>query len=488
MQETVQDTLAGWGNYPSFQGSDNVVYALDNDGNRIETIQPQASAVVVENETGYLRAIVGSREEPDRRLTFNRAYEGDMQIGSSIKPLAVYGPAFDIGYSLASNIANIPAPVTGWEVTDSDPGYPQTSQGEYGPVSLHQAIVNSLNISAARTVADLVTLPTSAKYLQQLGVDPVHIDETITGLSLGVSPVTPIEVAGAYSVIPRSGEYLQPVSFTLVRDSRDETVIDIEESRERRQGFRQTTAWMLNTALEDAVDHGTGTNADIEGMTTAGKTGTVVQNKGAFFAGYTPYYTSALWIGHDKFKAFDGGGTGGSVCAPLWKEYMTKIHEGLPDKEIYPGDPGSYGMVEGQVCKYSNMKLTPNCTPSETDWIAAGDLPIEECTICGAGGSGVTYCLETGMLATEYCPSTYYGAYPLFPESSPYYGWFEGGGLGAVSEYCTVHTADWYWSVMLPPEPSEEPVQSGDAYQPITPNEPGTGPDDSQSEPDQPAA
>ncbi len=486
IQEAVQSTLSEWDSYPSFQNSsDNVITQLDANGNPQEVIQPQAAATVVDNATGYLVAIVGSRDEPDQMLTFNRAYEGRMQIGSSIKPIAVYGPAFDIGYSLTSNVANLRVPITGWTVTDKDPGYPQTSQGDERPASLHESIVNSWNIAASRVLADFVTIPTSLTYLENLGVDTSRFldpttgvdNRTIVGLALGSAPITPVEVAGAYSAIPRGGEYRQPMSFNLVRDSNDNTIIDMEEQQERHQGFKQTTAWMLNQALTDAVDHGTGTNANIPGMTTAGKTGSVVDNKGAFFAGYTPYYTSALWVGSDAYKSFTKS-SGGGLCAPIWRTYMEKIHEGKTDKEIFPGDPSFYGMVKGRVCKYSNLKLTSRCDPTEEDWMAISDVPTMECNICGQGGGGYSYCSETGMRATEFCPSTYGGGGRKFPEGSAYalkYG--TGGGGGGSSSYCTLHNSDWYWGgievapVDTPP-PGPEPVPDPNPAPEPDPNPP----------------
>ncbi len=510
IQETVQETIASWDRYPDFRNSsDNEVTSTDYAGNQITIKQPQAAAVVVENETGYLRAIVGSRETPEDMRTFNRAYEGKMQIGSSIKPIAVYGPAFDMGYSLASSVANLPVPITGWPVTDTDPGYPQTSNGDMsGPISLHNAIVKSINIAAARTLADYVGIPSSSAHLQQTGVDPSHLSETIVGLALGASPITPIEVAGAYSAIPRGGEFLQPISFTKVLDSKGNVVIDAEAEREQHQGFKKSSAWMLNLALEDAVDHGTGTNAKIEGMTTAGKTGTVVQNKGAFFAGYTPYYTSSLWVGHDEFKSFESG-SGGAICAPLWKSYMSKIHEGLSDKEIFPGDPSQYGVVKGQVCKYSNMKLTSACSPSEEDWMAVTDIPTQECTMCGAGSS-VTICSVSGMPVGEFCPpethvTQYIRSFPPYSPYSVYYGTSReivdpetgivtyeptGGGSQYGGAPCNYHTAEWLAAqqaavievpqeeVMIPPVDDQTPVPD--------PEPPAPDPDVPPPEPDVP--
>lgn len=433
VQEIVQSTVANWDDYPAFKrGVEKVVTTTDSAGNPVEVVQPQCAAVVVDNRDeydGYLRAIIGARTEPTQALTFNRAYMGQMQIGSSIKPLAVYGPAFNEGYGLASSVANIQEPITGWPVTKTDPGYPQTSKGTPGPVSLRQAIVKSLNIAAARTLADYVTVDVSASYLQKLGVDDSHIDRTLVGEALGASPITPIEVAGGYATIARGGEYVEPISFTRVEDSDGNIVIDAEAERKRNPAFSRGSCWMLTQALTDAVDHGTGTRAKLSGMTTAGKTGTVVDNKGTFFAGYTPYYTSSLWIGHDNFQPFSSG-SGGGVAAPLWRTYMEAIHVGLEDKPILDYGPEEAGLVEVRLCEISNKLPRSSCS-TNTDWLPAEFVPTERCSSHSYGGEvsiqRQKFCSMTGLLATPYCPNTYY---------------VDDDELGdAVLEYCGVHKA-----------------------------------------------
>ncbi|MDL2238133.1 penicillin-binding protein [Christensenellaceae bacterium OttesenSCG-928-K19] len=479
VQDAVQDTVANWGNYPSFKNaSDNIAYEKDAAGNTIEVVQPQVAAAVIENDTGYLKAIVGSRTTPTSRLTLNRAKDGRLPIGSSMKPIAVYGPAFDTGYSLASGVANTKVPINGWP---EDPGYPTTSSSREGPISLHDAIVYSQNIAAARTLADYVGIDTSLKYLESLGVDTSKFEaneergtmdnRTVAGLALGIAPMNPIEVVGAYSTIPRGGEYLQPVSFNRVLDSEGNVVIDLEEERDQHQAFKETTAWQLNLALEDAVDHGTGTNANISGMTTAGKTGTVADHKGACFTGYTPYYTSCVWVGHDSTQAvFKGSEFASSVCAPLWKAYMTIIHEGLTDKENYPGEPEAYGMVQGTVCIRSNLKPGSGCSTS-TDWMPSAEIPELTCDMCG-GGYAIQICSETLLLATEYCPTPVesYVKTGSFPENSPYYSNY---GASAPTEVCNVHTAEWYAAYAAELERIRQEEEAAQAEPtPIPPEEP----------------
>lgn len=109
MQHIVQNTLATWEDYPGVSGAAG------------EDKIPQSAAVVIDQKTGELRAIVGGREAPEVRKGWNRAYQSATEVGSSIKPLSVYGPALDLGLSPASAVVNIPDPIVGW---DTETGYP----------------------------------------------------------------------------------------------------------------------------------------------------------------------------------------------------------------------------------------------------------------------------------------------------------------------------------------------------------------------------
>ena len=472
IQDAVQDTVANWGNYPNFRDSaNNIMYQRDYEGNTIEVVQPQVAAAVIDNKTGYLRAIVGSRTTPTSRFTFNRAADGKLPIGSSMKPIAVYGPAFDTGYSLASHVADLEVPINGWT---KEPGYPTSMNGS-GIISLLDAITGSRNIAASRTLAGYVGVDTSLAYLDSLGVNTEKFyppiadvdNRTIAGLSMGIAPMNPIEVVGAYSVIPRGGQYLQPVSFSRVLDSNDNVVIDLEKDRDVHQALKQTTAWQLNFALDAAVDHGTGTNADIPGMTTAGKTGTVADHKGAAFTGYTPYYTSCVWVGHDSTQAvFDGSQYASSVCAPLWRTYMEIIHAGLTDKPVFAGEPETYGMVQGTVCIRSNMAPGPGCEV-RSGWMASADVPTMPCTYCsgGSGGETILICDETGMVAGPYCLTVHEEAVRIgnFPEDSPYHI----DPSFRDKTVCTIHTAEWYAAYVA----EQEAAAAAAAAQPTPPPE-----------------
>jgi len=302
-----------------------------------------------------------------------------MPVGSSIKPLAVYGPAIDKGASPATVVENSPIPIEGW---NTEKGYPDNfgGGGFSGPTTLRTGLIKSLNVVAARTLLDYVGLEDSRDYLINLGIDPAHISMNGSGLALGTSGITPIEMAVAYGAIGNKGVYLQPLSFTKVLDSAGKVILDAKEIQQKCQVFKPSTAWLLIDMMKDAVEKGTGSNARISGITVAGKTGTNSDFRGVFFSGITPYYSAAVWIGHDGYKPLYKGAQGGRDAAPLWKDFMSKIHSGLRDKPIIEEEPEQLGLVKASVCAKSGLKPHEGC-PIVSDWFLEGTVPEERCPI-----------------------------------------------------------------------------------------------------------
>ncbi len=415
VQLSVESALANWDKYPSTaKSSDSVVTAKNADGSIIETIQPQAAAVVYDYKTGQLRAIVGGREAPDVKKSINRV-TATMPVGSSIKPLSVYAPAVDLGASPATIIPNVPVAIDGWNTAT---GYPATSASTYGPISIRKGLTNSINIVAARVLMGYVGLETSKQYLMSMGVNAKHINVNPAGLALGTSGITPLEMAVAYGCIANGGEYISPVSFTKVVDTDGSVIVDATESQVHRQAIKPATAYLMVDMLEDVVSEGTGKNARISGMTVGGKTGTNQENRGIYFCGITPYYSASLWIGHDDYKPLKSNAYASSYAAPLWQDFMSDIHDGLENKAIIDADPESLGLVKATVCPVSGMLATENCAQDLsgrkmiTDWFTADTVPTEECT----WHLPITeICAASNKLATVYCPEdTVIQASPLY--------------------------------------------------------------------------
>jgi penicillin-binding protein 1A len=424
IQKTVQDTISGWENYPSLADtSKSLMVETKEDGTVIETVEPQAAAVIMDYRTGELRAIIGGRNEPTVRKGLNRASQSYTEVGSSIKPLAVYGPALDLGYSPGSITYNMDGPIPGW---NTEKGYPSGGlDSRYGPVTFRRAIVSSLNVPAAHILMDDVTPAIAAQYLYQLGATENKINVDGAGLALGTSGLTPIQMAAAYATIANEGVYQEPLSFTKVLDAQGNVVLDADEVRDTRRVFQQSTAWLLVDMMTDAVKTGTGTKAKINDITVAGKTGTNSDYASVYFAGMTPYYVSTLWVGHDyPANKLKKGSSGGNEAAPLWQAYMAKIHEGLTDKPIIDADPTSLGLVKRTICPVSGLLATDACKNDEehkpvTEWYLSDKAPTEYCDMHVT----LSICTAESALATEFCPpdSVQQVSYILIRPDNPLY-------------------------------------------------------------------
>lgn len=389
IQKAVEDTVYNWDKYPD----------LPEDGNPLP--QPQAAAVVMDNN-GHIKAIVGGRTAPTNKRELNRAISPVM-VGSTIKPISVYGPALEEGKSPATIYHNIPVKIEGWDAKQEFPK--NYGGGSYtGPTTMRHGLRNSLNVVAAQVLTYDVGFERSKTYMEGLGVDPSHIQVNGSGLALGTSSMTPVELAGAYSAIANGGVYHEPISVLKVVDKDGKTIIDRTQNRVQRKVFSEATSWMLIDMMKDAVKNGTGKNALIPGMTVAGKTGTNTDFKGVVFAGFTPYYTGAVWIGHDEGKPLGDGVNGGKYAAPLWQAFMARIHEeaGLEDKDILDKGPEELGLVQKRVCKISGKLASPNCPSQDVvvDWFKPDTVPSEVCDQHGV----IQICKETGKLPGPYCP------------------------------------------------------------------------------------
>ena len=413
IQQILEDTLATWDDYPRLRDPSDKVYQSRNaDGTYTEIEQPQAAACIYDYRTGELKAIVGGRYKPTARKTLNRASDMNMPVGSSIKPLTVYGPAIDLGASPASIAYNMPVPISGWKDASGKDAWPQNygGGGYKGPQSFRNALRNSHNTSAAQILMSYVGVNQAVSYLHLLGVDDRNINADPFGLALGSSGLTPVQMAVAFGTIANKGVYQQPISFSRILDSEGNVVVDMHQQQDRRQVFKASTAYLLTDMLKEAVQSGTGTKAKISSQVVAGKTGTNSDSKGVFFAGMTGWYAGSVWIGHDNYKALSSKATGGNAAAPLWQSFMEKIHKakGLDSREIIDGRPSDYGLVRVTTCGVSGQLATDACYndvsgyKTITDYWDERSVPTAYCSM----HKQVSVCTDSGLLATQYCPSS----------------------------------------------------------------------------------
>ena len=412
IQEIVEDTLANWSNYPRLRDpSDKVYQSRNSDGTYTEIEQPQAAACVFDYRTGELKAIVGGRYKPTTRKTLNRASGMTMPVGSSIKPLTVYAPAIDLGASPASIAYNMPVPISGWKDSSGKDSWPKNygGGGYKGPQSFRNALRNSYNTAAAQILMTYVGVSRSVEYLHLMGIPDKNINADPFGLALGSSGLTPVQMAVAFGTIANKGVYQQPLSFSRIVDSNGNVVVDMHQQQDRHQVFKPSTAYLVVDMLKEAVQSGTGTKAKISSQVVAGKTGTNSDSKGVFFAGMTGWYSGSVWIGHDNYKALSSKATGGNAAAPLWQSFMEKIHKAknLDSREIIDGTPSDYNLVRVTTCGVSGQLATDACYndvngyKTITDYWSADSVPTAYCSM----HKSVSVCTESGLLATDYCPS-----------------------------------------------------------------------------------
>lgn len=275
---------------------------------------PQAALVAIDPETGRIRAMVGGTDF--NSSPFNRAAQAKRQPGSVFKPL-VYTAAFEKG--LAPDLLIDDSPLT-IRNPDGSSWTPQNwSRKHYGPTSLRDGLVFSRNI---------VTI----KLLRETGVrDVIRLAENvgITGplqpeltLALGTSPVSVLEMTGAYTVYANGGKFTPPVCITRVRD-RDGNLLSWANP-EAKQAISSTTARLVRGMLGEVISRGTGKNA--RGLpNSAGKTGTTDNNRDGWFIGFTPELLTGVWVGHDRGKTLGKGETGGEAAAPIWLDFMQAV-------------------------------------------------------------------------------------------------------------------------------------------------------------------
>ena len=211
---------------------------------------------------------------------------------------------------------------------------------------------------------------------------------------------------------------------------------------------------MIVDMLKSVVSSGTGTSAKIKDQVVGGKTGTNSDQKGVFFSGITGYYSSALWIGHDNYKALSSKSTGSGAAAPLWQAYMSKIHEGLEKREILDGSYRDYGLVKVETCAVSGQLATDACRNDAmgygtvTDYWAEGKQPMQYCQM----HTEQIVCSDSGMLASDYCPSRESKGVVTIPYGHPLYNLIGTEYQSVLEEYlgvsniygsqvCTMHSA-----------------------------------------------
>lgn len=367
---------------------------LDDNGNPQET---QASMVLMDHKTGYVLAISSGFDDKVDAFGFNRATDAKKQTGSSMKTIATLAPAIDKGIITASTIFDDnPTSFNNGTYEPKNFGYSYR-----GLITVREAIAHSQNIPMVKTMC-LLTPEKSIEFLKSAGITSIDEEkDNVLPLALGglTWGVTPLQMAGAYAAIANNGEYIEPLFYTKVVDSNGNTALQAEPKKTRIMS--EEAAYVVKEILTQPIKTGTSTTCKIEGIDVAAKTGTSNKDYNRWLCGFTPYYTAAVWYGHDNDATVSGWTI--NPASQIWTGVMKRVHEGLEPKTFYEEKPE--GVVEVQVCKKSGFLATSTCRnygTAYTEYFVSGTEPIQTCPY----HSSAKVCVESGLLANENCPRT----------------------------------------------------------------------------------
>ena len=288
----------------------------------------QGAAVTIDNETGRVAAIVGGREEDQEGYGLNRAYQSFRQPGSAIKPLLVYAPALEKGYTPYSTVDD--SRMTGEDAV-SNAGYSYS-----GSISLRRAVQKSSNVATYRLYQELGP-ENCLEYLENMnfkGLDPKDYKYDTTCLGGFTNGTTVVEMAAGYATLANDGKYRTPTCIVKITDS-DKNVI-VPDEQKSHDIYSTNAARMMTDVLESCVTASyataSGCKLDVD-MPAACKTGTTSNYVDGWLCGYTPYYTTAVWVGMDVYQSVDNL-KGNTYPAYIWKNFMDKAHQLLERKEF----------------------------------------------------------------------------------------------------------------------------------------------------------
>lgn len=278
----------------------------------------QGAAVCIDNQTGYVVAIVGGRGTDDE---YNRGFLSKRQPGSTIKPLIDYAPAFETGFYYPSRLVNDHL---------FDKGPKNSGGSYYGNVSVREALNRSLNTVAWQVLGD-IGVNTGIGYLGKMHfVGLSYLDNGNSSMSIGgfTEGARVVDMAKGYSVLANKGMYSNRTCIVSLQSQYDGEIYNGNQADERI--FTEDTAYMITDVLKGTLDkpYGTGYGLGL-GIPAAGKTGTTNSNKDTWFCGYTKHYTTAVWVGYDTPKAMPGV-YGKTYSGRIWHDFMAEINNGLP--------------------------------------------------------------------------------------------------------------------------------------------------------------
>lgn len=314
--------------------------SLQRQGRESEFAPVSGALVCIDNRPpyqGFIRAMVGGRDFDKEK--YNTVTQARRQPGSSVKPF-VWAAAIASGYTPSTIMVDEPfVRLDG----AGKPWRPQNFSGTFlGPIPLRQALEQSVNIISVKLVEQL-GMPLVRSYLQRCGVNTPIDDVVGLTIGLGTFSVTVLEQAVAYSCFANGGVRYDPVMVTEIRNRDGITLYDYSGYVRREQALDPKVAYVITHLLQGACtpDHRrhyypTGHRTAALGRPRAGKTGTTNSSRDVWFCGFTPNFTTVVWIGYRDNRPLGQGReyTGGALASPVWTRFMAVAEEGLPVRDF----------------------------------------------------------------------------------------------------------------------------------------------------------
>ena len=292
--------------------------------NKLKSGSNAQAAIVVMSPDGAVRAMVGGRELGAGEGEFNRATQAQRQTGSLFKPF-VYAAALQAGANPFDPVLDAPLTIY---VPGSGDWSPQNYSRDYlGQITLTEALANSINTATVRVSEETGRARVRA-VAQDFGITTPIAEGP--ALALGVSEATLLQMTGAYAGFLNHGVKSTPYGLTSLRRKADGSALMQGGGEAPVRVLDDKAAGELVWMMEQVVDHGTGTRAQLpDGRPVAGKTGTTQAARDAWFIGFTADYVCGVWMGYDDNTPLKGT-TGGGLPAEIWRETMTRVEDGMP--------------------------------------------------------------------------------------------------------------------------------------------------------------
>ncbi|MEL3908478.1 MAG: PBP1A family penicillin-binding protein [Treponemataceae bacterium] len=363
----------------------------------------EGALICLENETGYITALVGGSEFTQSNQ-FIRATQGRFQAGSSIKPL-YYSAAIDARVITAgSRLNDVP---TVFENNAGVQFIPQNYSGKWkGPVLAYKALAISLNIPAVEVFKRTGFDAAIDRITNLTGItDPERIKNNfprVFPLALGFSTFSPLEMSKAYAVFANQGRRVDPIAILNIEGRDGNILLDVERDlriEQRKLGsamqvISPQNAYIMTSMMKETISNGSMYWATQGGrkfsykdektgkyhtMPLAGKTGTSQNWSDVWTVGYSPYYTAAVWFGFDRGGLSLGEHNEAAFLAtPVWADFMYEIHKSKPYKNFIRPETG---LTYVQVCPVSGQLLTEECGQTGVGlYFLSGTEPTEKCT------------------------------------------------------------------------------------------------------------